>query len=316
MTKRIFIASMVIMLAIGFCAVQAQAAYTDLRTPVAISATATITGATENLTVDAVDQSTSLNPSSAIAFSTIAATATLVDSARAIRIYGGTNTINARVIVYTDNNTNTTAPNKAPTVNPNTGVDGSGMVGQTEPGYVVPLLLGINSAANGDPNLNVNYVFDTNTNDGIGEAFIVDKRHTHTFTGQAAGLGLDNVAMYTLAGAAVTNTSNDTLYPQAWDADYYDKINTDPTRVIISEALYKNIATVAYAISPTTTAMTYNCNTANMTTSSGADFVTAQITGSTATTLKPLYVHIEGDFTGRPAQTYSTAKLMVGMVSG
>lgn len=307
MTKRILIASMVAMLTIGLCAVQAYA-YTELKTPVTLTSSGTLGGVTEDFAAVAVDQATGAAPGSTVNFASPSTTG-MSDSGRAVKIQGGTNVVDSRIIIYTENNLNS-APDRTPTVLPSTGLDGAGLVGRTNAGYAVPLVWGVKSAANGEPNTNENYVFDNNPTDGIGEVYVVDRRHTHSFTGLAAGAGLDNVAMFNLAGAAVTNTANDTLYPQAWNADYYDKINTDPSRVVISQALFKNIATIAYGIA--TSGAAYTCNVPNLTTASGADNVTAAL--GAPTTGAAIYVYIAADFRGVPAQTYGTGNLKLAIV--
>jgi len=319
------IANVIVMLAIGFNVVPAQA-YTPIGgSAVQITATGELVGATLTFSGIVVDQATGANSSSAIDFGTISSG--INDSGRALKITGGTNEVNARIIIYTDNDNNTYVPG----VDPNTGVDGSGMVGETETGYVVPFIWGVKSAADYDPNQNVNYAFDGNLDDGIGEVFVVDKRHTRSFTdGRAFPLlengwtetQLDTNNLYKADGAVVTNgPSNDNLYPQLWDEDLYDKNPvTDSTAVVVSQALYKNIATVAYNIGAgiddgvdDDTAY-YVCNTANLTTTNTADFVKAKLGKIDTTAGEYLYIYIGADFTGRPAQDYTTNQLYVQMV--
>lgn len=307
-------------------------AYTPLKTPVTISASGTLGGVTIAFSADEVAQGTG-TALSAIAFTSPAG---IADSGAAIKIKGGTNEVNSRVIIYTENNLNTAAPEKAPTVDPATGIDGGGMVGRTEPGYCVSLFWGADTTANNSPNTNVDYVFgnpQTPVEGGSGNCtFIVDKRHTHSFTGTSnapyasnpapfnTAVGMDSNAMYTLAGAVVANPASAAgkpgLYPQAWDQDYYDKINTDPSRKVVSPALYKTIATVMFGISTgaDTDAGYYIGNMGQLRTLATDDSITARLSKTDGTVGGELYIAIGGDFNGKPAQTYSTAKLNVAIV--
>ena len=287
-------------------------AYTNLQTPVAISATGTLVGTTIAFSATLVAQGTG----------TVAATVDFIspsgisDSGEAIKIKGGTNQVNSRVIVYTENDLNTVLPNKAATVNPATGVDGAGLVGQTDPVFSVPLFWGTTTGVNNDPNTNPDYVFDGNLNDGIGEVYIVDKRHTASFT--TVGSAVDNATLYRFDGTAYTpaNTLNDGLYPQLWDIDLYNSstVHTDATRV--SPSLYSSIATVMYSIrtGSGTDATYYIGDVPKISTLSFADSITARLSKTDSSAGGEMYIAIGGDFTGKPAQVYSTAKLTVAIV--
>lgn len=314
-------------LTVALNVVPAQA-YTNLQTPVAISATGTLVGTTIAFSATVVAQGTG-TIGSTVDFTSPSG---ISDSGEAIKIKGGTNLVNSRVIIYTENDLNTVLPNKAPTVNPATGADGSGLVGQTEPGYSVALFWGTTTGVNNDPNTNPDYVFDGNLNDGIGEVYIADKRHTHSYTGTSntpyaanpapfnTAVGMDSNAMYTLAGAVVPNPASVApdpgLYPQAWDVNYYDKINTDSSRKIVSPSLYSTIATVMYSIitGSGTDATYYIGDVPKISTVSTSDSITARLSKTDSSAGGEMYVAIGGDFTGKPAQVYSTAKLTVAIV--
>lgn len=309
MIKRLLIATITVMLAIGFNVVPVQA-YTPIGGgSVSVTATGELTGDTATLTVGVVTQAsgaaqTKVDFGSGSGF-------TAEDSGEALKIQGGTNLVNSRVVVYTDNDSYFSTGND-PAVDllgDPTGIDGSGMPGQSQAGFVVSLYWGVNSAADGDPNINVDYAFSTTRNlddtlDLNNAVWIVDKRHDLSFT--TAGTSLDNDEMYKADGTLVPNTDDDGLYPQLWDEDLYDSA-VPATRVLVSEALFKNIATVAFALAKA--GSEYTARVPNLTTVSPADNVSAEL-GPT----ESLYVNIGGDFFGKPAQIYETAKLNVEMV--
>ncbi|GEM_PF-2608842 len=331
--KKLIIISSIMLLVAGLNVLPAMA-YTNLQTPVTITASGTLAGTTIAFSAAIVAQSTGT------ALSTIDFTSPsgISDSGEAIKLKGGTNQVNARVIIYTENDLNTTAPNKAPTVSPATGIDGGGLVGQTEPGYSIALFWGTQTGANNAPNTNIDYVFGNPAapvEGGTGNCvYIVDKRHTHSFTGTLdapyalnpapfnTAAGMDSNAMYTLAGAVVANPASTGgqpgLYPQVWDQDYYDKINTDPTRKIVSPSLFSTIATVMYGISTGASgdAGYYIGSVAELRTLSSSDNISARLSKTDGTAGGEMYVYIGGDFVGKPAQVYSTAKLTVAIVQG
>jgi hypothetical protein len=170
-------------------------AYVNLKTPVQISASGTIEGLTVAFTATSVAQGTTTPESTGSI--TFASPLGLTDSGRALKIIGGTNEAGARIVIYTDNNLNTVAPEQAPTVNPNTGIDGAGLVGRTDPALVAAMFWGVSSSANGAPNTSVDYVFTNPSTPVEGSAgnsvYIVDKRHTHSFT--TVGSTLDNAVL-------------------------------------------------------------------------------------------------------------------------
>lgn len=285
-------------------------AYTNLQTPVTVSATGTLVGTTIAFSATLVAQGTG-TAATTVDFTTPSG---ISDSGEAIKIKGGTNQVNSRVIVYTENNLNTVLPNKAPTIDPATGIDGSGLVGQTDPVFSVPLFWGTTTGVNNDPNINPDYVFDGNLNDGIGEVYMVDRRHTASFT--TVGSTLDNASLWTFAGVPVPNTLNDGLYPQLWDLDIYNSptVHTDATRV--SPSLYSTIATVMFGIATGagTDAGYYIGNVPKISTVSTSDSITARLSKTDGSAGGEMYIAIGGDFSGKPAQVYSTAKLTVAIV--
>lgn len=292
-------------------------AFTSLKTPVQISASGNLVGLTVAFTSTVVAQGTTTPElTGGVTFATPLG---LTNSGRALKITGGTNEAGARIVIYTDNDLNT-APDMVPTINPNTGIDGAGLVGRTNPALVAPLFWGTKSSANGDPNTSVVYTF-TNPSAPVegstGNAvYIVDKRHTHSLT--TVGGALDNATLYYFDGSAgPVNTNGDGLYPQYFGADLYNSatIHTDATKV--SPSLYSSIATIAWDVVPFIDATTpanssYVCQVPKLPTLAGGDTVTAKLTRfGSGTTDNYLYVNIGADFTGKPAQTYSTARLYV-----
>ncbi len=324
-------------------------AYTEIGTPVYVTAMGTLSGSIVSMTAVVVAQATGTSLTQ-VDFTSPSGVS---DSADAIKISGGTNDLDARIIVYTDNQA-TYWPNRA-TVKTNdpywgadgkrTGMDGSGMPGATSAGYVAALFWGMNSNADFAPQTNTDYLFDGNMNDGIGEVYMVDKGHTHSIITQAtvdsvnARLGtsytiatLDALPLYDGIGASVANTANEgsvnttfpsgtPLIPQQWNQDLYNSATVRNATTLVSEALYKNIATMAYSIrtpDPTKSDETgyYICNTPNLTTASGSDSVRARLAKTSAASDQYLYVYIGGNFSSLPAQTYTTTKLYVAMIKG
>jgi len=136
--KKLMIISAVVLLAIGLNVLPAMAYTTIGGTAVSISASGTLSGSTITFSAAAVDQNTGLNSGGTISFPAPSST-DLTNSLRALKVTGGTNEVNARIIIYTDN-ANNTGSDVVPTIDPNTGVDGAGLVGRSNPGYAVPLV--------------------------------------------------------------------------------------------------------------------------------------------------------------------------------
>lgn len=323
MTKKILIVSVTLLAFLANVVPAAHAyTYSTLATPVSVSATGIVSGNTIAFTVSSVLQGT--GAAGAIDFGT--SPVGFADSGEALKIKGGTNQVNNRLIIYTDNNTNTTLPNKAPTGDPATGVDGSGLVGQTDPAQTVALFWGCDTTANNSPNTDVDYAFgnpQVPVDGGSGNCtYIVDVRHTMSFT--AVNSTLDNAPLFTLAGTSVTNTAGDGLYPQLWDSDLYSSATVHTTATKVSPSLYSTIATVMFNIGPVATGTdngffvgtmpqikTYDGIPGSV---KSGDVITARLSKTDATAGGELYLAIGGDFNGKPAQTYSTAKLFVALV--
>ncbi|MDP3790168.1 MAG: hypothetical protein Q8R48_07195 [Candidatus Omnitrophota bacterium] len=328
-------------LIIIFNVVPAQA-ITYLPTQVAISATGILTGSTAAFTATLCTQATGTDiPSKVVPFGTVTNPTTLSDSGTALKFTAATNEVTGRVIIYTDNssllgdNPSATPPTFG-NPNPNTGADGAGMVGTTVTGYQVPLIWGVKSLANGDPNTNMDYTFPTPADFllGKGAVYIVDKRHTHSYTGTSntpyasnpapynTAAGMDVNPMYSLTGTTNLNPSTaDGLYPQAFAEDYYNLPAGSTGRVVVSQALYKNIATVVFGIGPGVdpafpTDATKNIYVGNVPqVSDGTGSVTVKLAKiGTAAVDNYVYVYIGADFRTSPAQDYSTTKLYVGII--
>lgn len=296
------------------CNVIPAHAYVSLQTPVQISASGNLVGLTVAFTTTVVAQGTTTpDLTGGVIFDTPTG---ITNSSKALKITGGTNEANARIVIYTDNNSNTVPPNQVPGVDPETGIDGAGLVGQTNPALVAPMFWGAKSAANGDPNSSVVYTFTNPASPVEGSSgnsvYIVDKRHTKSFT--TVGSVLDNVVLYYADGSSgPVNTLNDGLYPQFWGADLYDSPTDHSAAHKVSPALFSSIATIVYGIAPGTDS--YVCNVPNLTTLNPSDSVTAKLTRyGSGTTDSYLYVCIGADFTGKPAQAYSTGRLFVEIV--
>lgn len=300
-------------------------AYSPIYTGVAITATGNLTGNTIAFTSTLCAQGTGTDiPSRTAPFGTVTNPTLLSDSGAAIKISGGSNEATGRIIIYTDNGSllgddPTAVPPTFGSPAPSTGADGAGMVGVAVSGYQVPMIWG----ATDTPNTNSDYTFPTPANftAGIGGVYIVDKRHSHTYTTKSnVASSLDSMPMYTLAGTTNVNVANDGLYPQAFDQDYYDLPAGTSGRKIVSEALYKNIATLASGIAPNNDAVTpanssYVCNVPKLSTAASDDSVVAKLAKcGSGTTDNYLYVHIGADFRNSLAQAYSTTKLYVAIV--
>lgn len=321
--KKIMIVTCIILLAIGFNAVPALA-YTNLGGAVTITATGTLAGDTKTFDAKVVNQGTDGTPGSSISFTSPNG---ITDSGKALRITGGTNEVDARIIIYTDNNSqfNVTTPE----INPATGADGGGLVGQSNKGYAVAMFWGMKSAADLDPNTNSDYVFGNPAvpvDGGPGNCnYIVDKRHTATYcTKSAVVTSLDSMPMYPASGPDAgtnLNTANDGLYPQLWNIDMRTAASGGGTLIPEAQALYKNIATVAFNVGTGGTDDPYNyiCTAPKLTTTASTDSVKARLlklTGAPSGSDAYMYLPIGADFRGVPAQVYSTTALIVEMVQG
>lgn len=296
-------------------------AYTQLQTPVSVTATGTIDGVTIAFAAEIVSQGAGLHADT-ITFNT---TSGIVNSGEALKIRGGTNVVGGRVIIYTDNASyfskdHDPREKKEGTVYRPTGSDGAGLVGQTEPGYVAALIWNVSTT----PNTNAVWTPDGNLNDKIGEVYVVDKGHTYSFVG--TGTPTDTQILYTKDGTPVPDVQGaidlktglkTPLYTQ-----YFGAIGTlnwdlyDSSGVVVSQALYKNITTIAYNIAPGTgvDAGYYVCNMPKISTANVEDMITARLGKVDGSAGTEIYVNIGADFTGLPAQKYETTKLYVAII--
>jgi hypothetical protein len=326
--KKLIAVIIVSMMVAGFNVVPAEAyTYTELVTPTSVTATGTITGITATFSVDVVSQTT--GASTTLVFDeTSGATA---DSGKALKITGKANQVDTRIIAYTDNATYF-SPGQDPTKDENgdpTGIDGSGMVGVDNAGYAVALLWGVKSADNYEPNVLENYGFDGDAGNGIGDVYIVDVGHKHSFVpNETPPSTLDTQVMFDVNGVSVPNPAEADpatgflgLYPQRWDEDLYDSTNP-ATRNVVSPALYKTIATIAFGIGEGTNDSGlsdqgwYACQVAKLTTPESEDSVRAKLgaVAGSGNTDAYLYIYIAGNFGGKPAQVYTTNYLNLAIV--
>jgi len=259
-----------------------------------------------------------------------------------LKITGGTNLVGARIIIYTDNDSLFTDKTNDPRATWNaagtaitgySGSDGSGMAGQTVKGYVASLYWGVSDT----PNTPAPYTFTT-TN----WSWIVDKWHNHTYVPTLSDgvtidpnfASLDTANFYKVASTtAESNPATEgtgtykSLYPQYFDQDLYDtplgttgrkvfSIVVSGTTYTVGQALYKNIATVAYNIQTGTgtNAGYFVCQVPKLSTTDPTDFATARLAKTDGTAGGYIYLAIGGDFTGLPAQAYSTPNLCLAMV--
>ena len=321
-------------------------AYTSLSTPVAVTASGTLSGTITNLSVSVVTQGTGATAPK-VDFGTTSAG--VQNSGEALKISGGAGQVDSRIIVYTDNASYYTTGNDpaidATTGKP-TGIDGAGMPGALSAPQVVPLIWGLTSNVDFAPNSNPAYTFTGSLQAGTANSvYVTDLRHTYDFVTQDlvdkinARLGttytiaqIDTMTLYKTDGTAVANTASEgvgdvpQLVPTFFgavgaDGNLWDSA-TPATRKLIREGLYKNIATIAYGIrtpDPSKSDETgyFMCQCPNLSTpANSSDNVRARLAKyGTGTTDAYLYVPVGGDFTGKPWQDYQTTKLTVGMVS-
>jgi hypothetical protein len=339
--KKKFMACLVILLMIGMNVLPAFA-YTELIAPGSqISASGVIDPIAASFSVSVVTEA------GATSDLTFLNTTNAANSGKLLKITAATNVVNNRIIIYTDNDSYFTNKSKDPRAYWNTGgtailgysgADGGGLVGVTDKGYIASMFWG----ASDTPNVCAAYTF-TATN----RSYIVDKWHKMSYAplevvGGVDTYPLDTAPMYPAgSGTAVTNgaaegvnskgeaTNYPWLYPQSFgdvavlpaiaaDRDLYSGPNS--TGRVISEALYKNIATVAYSISAGGVIGSvdytgwYVCSMPKFSTPDATDNIVAKLKKIGAGTDEYIYLPIGADFTGLPAQTYSTANLYVALV--
>ncbi len=336
MKKKIIAIAVVIAVTLAYTVAPAMAYTVIGGTAVSITASGTIAGNTVAFSAVVTDTA-GAGSGSTIAFTSPSGK---TNSGKLLKITGGTNLVGARIIIGTDNNALFADPNNDPRVNTAgkySGSDGSGMVGATVQGYIAALYWG----ASDTPNTPAAYTFGA-TN----WSWIVDKWHNHTFVPTLADgvtidpnyASLDTASFYKVGSTtAETNLATEgsgaykSLYPQYWDQDLYDKPSTDSSRKVFSivvggvpqtvgQALYKNIATVAYGIQTGSNTVLagsdgyFICQVPKLSTTDASDYVLAKLAKTDGTTGSYIYLAIGGDFTGLPAQAYSTPNLFVAMV--
>lgn len=342
MKKKIIALAVVVAVALAYSVTPAMA-YTLIggAADIHITASGTITGNTVTFSAVVTD-TTGAGSGSTITFTSPSGK---TNSSKLLKVTGGTNLVSSRIIIYTDNDSLFTDKNNDPrakysgtggTIDPTkdySGSDGSGMVGQSVKGYVAALYWG----ASDTPNTPAAYTFGASN-----WSYIVDKWHKRTYVPTLSdGITVDpnyavlDTANFYLVGSNTpeSNIANEgtglykKLYPQYWDQDLYDKPSTDSTRKIFSlvvgtttvtpgQALYKNIATVAYSIQTGTgtNAGYFVCQMPKFSSGDPTQSVTAQLAKTDGTAGGYIYLAIGGDFTGLPAQTYSTPNLCLAMV--
>ena len=340
-------------------------AYSHLGTTtmVTISASGTLSGTVASIDGTVVDQGTAdLNQALTANFTSPSSTG-VANSSRAVRMSCGTNQVNSRIIIYTDNASYfptkkqgvdprfSYSPTDATVVTGASGVDGGGLVGTSVSGYVAALVFGISDTPGSNATAYSAWGFDGTTLTKA--SYLVDKSHFVSFVSGRTDLtptqrtALDTQAMYAPAGnsgglyptqvttapytyasaAPIDPTKNlnittaDGLYPQYWDFDLYDTPSVDPanpgTAKVVSEALYKNIGTVAFSFGAGNATYTKNY-IATVTASSGTQatiplaVLPPPVSGGT---VHYLYINMGGLFYGLPAQTYATGKLNVDFVT-
>ncbi len=213
------------------------------------------------------------------------------------------------------------------------------MVGATVTGYIASLHWGCSDT----PNVPAAYTFtyDARGNPTNG-SYIIDKWHKRTYVPTLAdGVTIDpnfaalDTANFYLLNSTTAESNHATegtgtyrsLYPQYWDVDLYDKPSTDSTRKVFSivvngvpqtvgQALYKNIATVAYNIQTGTgtDAGYFVCQMPKFSAHDPLQYVTARLAKTDGTAGGYIYLAVGGNFSGLPAQAYSTANLFLAMV--
>ena len=316
----------------AFNVVPAQA-YTSIGgAGVTVTASGTITSNTITFTTSVVDQAAGTDAGTTLNFP--ANPVGRVNSGKALKMTGGTNAVGARIIIATNNDSLFTVSDQDPrgirsgaTFSKYSGIDGAGMVGASNQGYVVPLIWGMTDTPNTRP---AAYTFSApNASGHANWSYVVDEFHKFSFVPTADGITpsdstLDTLALYRKGSTTPeTNTAREGsgnynyLYPQYWDVDLYNSATNQTTSTKVSPALYSSIATVAYSIQvgTDTNAGYYICQVPKLSTvDDSTDSITAKLAKTDGTTGEFIYVPIGADFTGAPAQVYSTSKLLVMMV--
>ena len=315
-------------------------AYTQLATPVTLTASGTIAGEVAAFSVGLANQNDGTDViGSSFTFPAPAANGK-TNSAKSLKITGSTNVVGNRIIIYADNDALFTDNTKDPratyntdgTINKYSGNDGSGMIGATNSGYVVPLVWG----ATATPNTPATYACGASN-----WTYVVDKWHKKTYVPtlsdgsvDPAYAVLDTANFYRVASNTPELNLADEgsglykkLYPQYFgnlneDWDLYDKPATDSTRKlytlnvggvnkVLGQSLYKNIATIAFGVLPGLDNY-YTCNVAQPgSTGTVMANLKKKASAPVGTVDQYIYIPVGADFNTLPAQTYSTSKLVV-----
>jgi hypothetical protein len=347
--KKILLVATIALSAICFSALPVFA-YTTIPgadTVITITAQGTLSGNTVSFTATVVDQADETDREKTLQFPD--ASTGKVNSGKCIKMTGGTNVVGARIIIATDNAALFTDPSQDPRWKDSdndgilepTGSDGSGMIGVSNKGYVAPLIWGVTDTPNVRP---TTYTFgDYNW------SYVVDTWHERSYVPTLADgvtvdpdyAALDTAQMYRVeSNVPETNPANEgggrykKLYPQYFgksgeNMDLYDKPSTDPTRKVytinktpVGQALYQNIATVAYSIQigdediMTGSSGYFICQLPKLSTPASDDFVFAKLkkTDGTIEADSYIYIPVGAVYTGLPAQDYRTSKLFAQMV--
>lgn len=247
--------------------------------------------ASTSFTVDIVTQGT--DTVTTLGFESV--TNTFIDSGEAIRVDVSTNLAANRVIIYTDNLGGSASPQAC--INTGLGIDGGGLVGETDCALTVPLLWSISDVT-------VDHVFTTGTI-GDDEIFITDKAHIASFIPSPDTDNLDDQAFVRCDDGVtvVANTASDGLYPQFFGTpgNNDDLCDAAATTTVLSQELSKNIAVAAFGFTAG------GVGTApDLSTPDSADSITVT---------SPFYMAMGADFTFAAAQTYSTNTLTVELVT-
>lgn len=336
--KKKFMISLIALLIVGMNVLPAFA-YTELVTGVSITASGIISPTAASFSASVV---TEAGVASDLTFNN---TTNVANSGKLLKITAATNVVNNRIIIYTDNDSYFTDKTKdlrakwdatGTTILQYSGADGSGLVGETDKGFVASMFWG----ASDTPNTPAAYTFNS-TN----RSWIVDKWHKMSYAPLVVVSGvntypLDTAVMYPAGSATPDPLANGTaactaegsaadypwLYPQYFgdvgataNRDLYPGPNS--TGTVISEALYKNIATVAWNVSVggvingVDYTGYYVCSMPKFSsTASPRPVIVAKLKAIGTGTDQYIYLPVGADFTGKPAQTYSTTKLYVELV--
>lgn len=221
------------------------------------------------------------------------------DSGESLQVTVNTNLAANRIITYTNNLDSSAVPFKF-CEDTAKGIDGGGLVGQTDCAQTVPIVWGLMDAV-GD------YVFTPVALPGVGATngvFITDRAHVATFTTKNSALDNNTTMKFCSGGAAVPNTAGDGLYPQFFGnpgVTSKDICQADgTTKIADAQELSKNIAVVGFDF----------LGTAGL-----GPNTTTVASDDTITLTSPFFMPMGADFRKATAQTYGTNTLTVELVT-